>query len=115
MEDMRMTGKRHPYSADYKIGLDKDLSIIAYSATFYQNAGAACDLSLPVLERTLFHATNSYFIPNVSATAFTGRIANVVETPAGNWTNNYNRIRIDWFTGRARVEQLEAGQPPPGG
>ena len=70
MEDMRMTGKRHPYSADYKIGLDKDLKIIAYEATFYQNAGAACDLSLPVLERTLFHCTNSYFIPNVSATAY---------------------------------------------
>lgn len=70
MEDMRMTGKRHPYSADYKIGLDKDFRIIAYSATFYQNAGAACDLSLPVLERTLFHCTNSYFIPNVSATAY---------------------------------------------
>lgn len=70
MEDMRMTGKRHPYSADYKIGLDKDLKLVAYSATFYQNAGAACDLSLPVLERTLFHCTNSYFIPNVSATAY---------------------------------------------
>ena len=37
---------------------------------FYQNAGAACDLSIPVLERTLFHCTNSYFIPNVSATAY---------------------------------------------
>ena len=70
MEDMRMTGKRHPYSADYKIGLDKNLKIVAYSAVFYQNAGAACDLSLPVLERTLFHCTNSYFIPNVSATAY---------------------------------------------
>ena len=70
MEDMRMTGKRHPYSANYKIGLDKDLKIIAYSAVFFQNAGASCDLSLPVLERTLFHCTNSYFIPNVSATAY---------------------------------------------
>jgi xanthine dehydrogenase large subunit len=70
MEDMRMTGKRHPYSADYKIGLDKDLRIVAYEVTFYQNAGAACDLSLPVLERTLFHSTNSYFIPNVSALAY---------------------------------------------
>lgn len=73
MEDMRMTGKRHPYSADYKIGLDKDLKIVAYEAVFYQNAGAACDLSLPVLERTLFHCTNSYFIPNVSATAYSCR------------------------------------------
>ena len=70
MEDMRMTGKRHPYSSDYKIGLDKDLKIAAYEASFYQNAGAACDLSPPVLERTLFHCTNSYFIPNVTATAY---------------------------------------------
>ena len=70
MEDMRMTGKRHPYSSDYKIGLDEDLKIIAYEVSFYQNAGASCDLSPPVLERTLFHCTNSYFIPNVTATAY---------------------------------------------
>jgi xanthine dehydrogenase large subunit len=73
MEDMRMTGKRHPYSSDYRIGLDKNLKIIAYEVTFYQNAGASCDLSPPVLERTLFHATNSYYIPNVTATAYSCR------------------------------------------
>jgi xanthine dehydrogenase large subunit len=73
MEDMRMTGKRHPYSADYKIGLDKDLKIVAYEVVFYQNAGASADLSPPVLERTLFHCTNSYFIPNVTATAYSCR------------------------------------------
>ena len=65
MDDMRMTGKRHPYSSDYKIGLDKDYNIIAYQATFYQNGGAATDLSPAILERTLFHATNCYAIPNV--------------------------------------------------
>lgn len=73
MEDMRMTGKRHPYSADYKIGFDKDLKIVAYEAVFYQNAGAAADLSPPVLERTLFHCTNSYYVPNVTATAYSCR------------------------------------------
>jgi xanthine dehydrogenase large subunit len=73
MEDMRMTGKRHPYSADYKIGLDKNLKIVAYEAVFYQNAGASADLSPPVLERTLFHCTNSYFVPNVTATAYSCR------------------------------------------
>ncbi len=73
MEDMRMTGKRHPYSSDFKIGLNKDLKIIAYEATFYQNAGAAADLSPAVLERTLFHCTNSYFVPNVKATAYSCR------------------------------------------
>ncbi|MEI2748049.1 MAG: molybdopterin cofactor-binding domain-containing protein [Ferruginibacter sp.] len=70
MEDMRMTGKRNPYSSDFKIGLDADLKIVAYEATFYQNAGAAADLSPAVLERTLFHCTNSYFIPNVTATGY---------------------------------------------
>ena len=69
MEDMRMTGKRHPYTSDYKIGLDEDFKIQAYEATFYQNGGAAADLSPAILERTLFHSTNSYFIPNVKATA----------------------------------------------
>jgi xanthine dehydrogenase large subunit len=70
MDDMRMTGKRHPYRSDYKIGLDKNLKIKAYEVTFYQNAGASADLSPAVMERTLFHATNSYFIPNVTATAY---------------------------------------------
>ena len=73
MEDMRMTGKRHPYSSDFKIGLNKDLKIIAYEASFYQNAGAAADLSPAVMERTLFHCTNSYFVPNVKATAYSCR------------------------------------------
>ncbi|MCK6691231.1 MAG: molybdopterin-dependent oxidoreductase, partial [Thermoanaerobaculia bacterium] len=73
LEDMRMTGKRHPYSADYRIGLDKDLRIQAYEVVFYQNAGAAADLSPAILERTLFHCTNSYYIPNVSAIAYSCR------------------------------------------
>ena len=70
MDDMRMTGKRHPYSADFKIGLTKDLKIIAYEVTHYQNAGAAADLSPAVMERTLFHSTNAYFVPNVIAKAY---------------------------------------------
>ena len=68
-EDVRWTGKRHPYSSDYKIGLAENGKILAYEVMFYQNAGASADLSPAVLERTLFHTTNSYFIPNVKATA----------------------------------------------
>ncbi len=70
MDDMRMTGKRHPYSADFKIGLSQDLKILAYEVTHYQNAGAAADLSPAVMERTLFHSTNAYFVPNVNAKAY---------------------------------------------
>ena len=72
-EDMRLTGKRHPYSADFKIGLDSKGKILAYQVQFYQNAGAFADLSPAILERTLFHAGNAYFIPNVQATAVSCR------------------------------------------
>ena len=73
MEDLRMTGKRHPYSSDYKIGLTRDLKIKAYQVSFYQNAGATADLSPAVLERTLFHANNTYYIPNLTATGYSCR------------------------------------------
>ena len=69
-DDLYMTGKRHPYSSDFKMGLTKDLKILALELSFFQNGGAATDLSPAILERSLFHATNSYFVPNVKATAY---------------------------------------------
>ncbi len=69
-DDLYMTGKRHPYETNYKIGFSEDLKILAFEADYLQNAGAAADLSPAITERTLFHATNSYFIPNVRATVY---------------------------------------------
>ncbi len=72
-DDMRMTGKRHPYSIDFKLGADKNGNLLAYEVTYYQNSGAVADLSTAVLERSLFHTTNSYRIPNVKATGLACR------------------------------------------
>ena len=69
VDDMRMTGKRHPYKQDYKIGLDAAGNILAYDVFHYQNSGAFMDLSNPVLERTCLHSTNAYAIPNVRISA----------------------------------------------
>ena len=69
-EDLQMTGKRHPYKSTYKIGLDANYKIQAYQAEYFQNGGAATDLSPAILERTLFHATNTYFVPNVKTAAY---------------------------------------------
>ncbi|HPD95174.1 MAG TPA: molybdopterin-dependent oxidoreductase [Tenuifilaceae bacterium] len=69
-DDMRMTGKRHPYSGDFKIGLSTDLKILAFETDLYQNGGAASDLSPAILERTLFHSTGSYYIPNTRVTVY---------------------------------------------
>jgi xanthine dehydrogenase large subunit len=72
-DDIRMTGKRHPYTADFRIGLTGDYRIKAYSAVMYQNGGAAADLSPAIMERTLFHSTNAYFIPNTEVTVHSCR------------------------------------------
>lgn len=69
-DDLKMTGKRHPYESQFTIGLDENYKIQAFCVEFLQNSGAAADLSPAIAERTLFHATNSYFIPNVKTTVY---------------------------------------------
>ncbi len=67
-EDMRLTGKRHAYSSDFRLGLDESGKILAYAVTFYQNAGAVADLSTSVMEASLLHATGCYYVPNTRLT-----------------------------------------------
>ena len=69
-DDIYMTGKRHPYASDFRIGLSKELKILALEMQLFQNGGAASDLSPAILERSMFHVTNSYFIPNVKANGY---------------------------------------------
>lgn len=68
-EDIETSGKRHPFSTDFKLGLDKNGIIKAYEVSFYQNGGAFADISTPVLERCILHATSAYAIPNVTIRA----------------------------------------------
>ena len=63
-QDQLITGKRHEYICTYKVGFDKNGKILAADLQFDGNAGAYTDLSLPILERTLFHAENAYYIPS---------------------------------------------------
>jgi hypothetical protein len=53
-------------------------------------------------------ASGSIFFPRDSnGVPLAAKPADVVETPPGNSISNYNNIRIDWLTGRARVERRE--------
>lgn len=68
--DMRATGKRHPYSSDFRIGADADGRLVAFEADYYQNSGCTCDLSSAIMSRTVLHATGAYSIPNVRVTGY---------------------------------------------
>lgn len=70
-QDFHTTGKRHPYLVRYEVGFDATGIITAYKSHIYSNGGFSADLSLAVMERTLLHAENAYFIPNVE---FVGRV-----------------------------------------
>lgn len=67
-EDQKMTGKRHPFLANYEAGFDQDGRILAFNVDLHGNAGMSFDLSIPILERAMFHAENSYFIENMRVT-----------------------------------------------
>ncbi len=62
--DMRITGKRHPYLARYRAGFRHDGLIEALSLELYSDGGCACDLSMAVMDRSILHADNAYFIPH---------------------------------------------------
>ncbi|HEV8063119.1 MAG TPA: xanthine dehydrogenase molybdopterin binding subunit [Gemmataceae bacterium] len=69
--DFRITGKRHPYFVRFDAGFTNEGRITALKTDFYSNGGFSADLSLAVMERTLLHAENAYFIPDV---AFSGTV-----------------------------------------
>ena len=64
-DDMRSTGKRHPYKIHYKAAFTSEGKITGVKFDIYSNGGAAADLSTAIMERTLFHSENAYFIPNL--------------------------------------------------
>jgi xanthine dehydrogenase large subunit len=64
--DTRVTGKRHPYLSNYRVGFSSDGRIEALSIDLYSDGGCAADLSLAVMERSMLHADNAYFIPNIA-------------------------------------------------
>src|SRR5262249_36428254 len=64
-DDMCSTGKRHAYRAEWEVGFDDEGRILAYKVQFYSDGGSAADLSTSVMERTMLHADNAYYLPNV--------------------------------------------------
>ena len=83
-DDMVMTGKRHDFDVDYKVGYSRAGLLRAVDVTLLGRCGCSADLSLGVNDRAMFHADNAYFYPavrihsrrlrtnTVSATAFRG-------------------------------------------
>ncbi|KXF83151.1 xanthine dehydrogenase molybdopterin binding subunit [Enterovibrio coralii] len=67
-EDMMMTGKRHPFFNQYKVGFDNDGVIQGIEIVVSGNAGHSPDLSRSIVDRAMFHSDNAYFLGNATVT-----------------------------------------------
>jgi len=83
-DDMIMTGKRHDFEIEYKLGLSHDGVIEGAAIGLESRCGYSLDLSAAINDRAMFHADNAYYLKNadivsrryrthtVSNTAFRG-------------------------------------------
>ncbi|MEL6644386.1 MAG: xanthine dehydrogenase molybdopterin binding subunit [Pseudomonadota bacterium] len=83
-DDFVITGKRHDFRIEYRVGTDAEGRIEGIEFRQLCRCGWAQDLSLPVADRAMLHADNAYHLPHVrieshrlktntqSATAFRG-------------------------------------------
>ncbi len=63
-EDMRITGKRHPFFSRFEVGHDEDGRIFAADIDLVANAGWSADVSLSVVEVAVLHVDNASYIPH---------------------------------------------------
>lgn len=69
-DDIMLTGKRHCFDIQYKVGFDQQGLIQGVELDYASRCGISADLSGPVNDRTMFHADNAYFLENVSIVSY---------------------------------------------
>ncbi len=62
MEDMTMTGKRHPFYVEYDVGFDDDGLLYGIEMDLAGNCGYSPDLSGSIVDRAMFHSDNAYYL-----------------------------------------------------
>jgi xanthine dehydrogenase large subunit len=62
VEDMMMTGKRHPFYIEYDVGFDDDGRLQGIELELAGNCGYSPDLSASIVDRAMFHADNAYYL-----------------------------------------------------
>ena len=68
VDDMCMTGKRHPFENNYRVGFDGEGVIKGIDITVNGNCGISPDLSDAIVDRAMFHSDNAYFLDQATVT-----------------------------------------------
>ena len=78
-DDMASTGKRHAYRTAWEVGFDDEGRILGYAVEFHSAGGAAADLSTSIMERSMLHVDNAYWLEHVE---IRGRVCFTNHAPA---------------------------------
>ncbi|MCM2339565.1 xanthine dehydrogenase molybdopterin binding subunit [Rhodoferax sp.] len=73
-DDFMITGKRHPFSYDYRVGFDDSGRLCGLQLQMLAHCGFSADLSGPVADRAIFHVDNAYFLQDVEIISYRCKI-----------------------------------------
>ena len=69
-DDFLLTGKRHDFRIDYRVGFDDEGRILGLDMVQAVRCGMSFDLSQPIADRAMFHADNCYYLPAARITSY---------------------------------------------
>ncbi|MDX2203684.1 MAG: xanthine dehydrogenase molybdopterin binding subunit [Hyphomicrobiaceae bacterium] len=69
-DDMVLTGKRHDFRIDYRVGFDAAGVIAGIDVVQAVRCGMSTDLSPAIADRAMFHADNVYYLPAARITSY---------------------------------------------
>ena len=114
-DDMMLTGKRHDFRVDWQAGFDDQGRILATDIALLARCGYSADLSQGVVDRAMFHADNSYFLPDVRVSSRRLKTNTVSNTafrgfggPQGMLAMERVIDAIAWKTGRDPLDVRKA-------
>jgi xanthine dehydrogenase large subunit len=120
-DDFILTGKRHDFRSEWRAGFDAEGRTLGYAVEHLARCGYSADLSQGVVDRTMLHSDNAYFLPTsriaskrlktntVSNTAFRG-----FGGPQGMLVIEQAMDRIAWALGRDPLDVRYANLYAPG-
>jgi xanthine dehydrogenase large subunit len=94
-DDMRATGKRHPFLIRYDVGFDDAGRILALDLLLASNGGNVADHSPAVMTRALCHSDNCYWLPNLRFRGYCCRTNTVSNTAFRGYGGPQGMIAIE--------------------
>jgi xanthine dehydrogenase large subunit len=79
-DDFILTGKRHDFRADIRVGFDQTGLIKGVDGILASRCGYGHDLSRAINDRAMFHADNAYFYPALELTSLRAKTHTVSNT-----------------------------------